>query len=142
MGTLNEVHMQMQTAASAIGLEININKRTKKGNEVVKSDITLNGQTFEDVDNFKYLGALMISQNEVETDIKEKIAAGNRCYRSFGKIFGTRYLSKNKKIRIYKTIIRPVVLYGSETWAITGKNCIQPDDMVKKDFTENIWTKM
>jgi hypothetical protein len=25
------------------------------------------------------------------------------------------------KIRIYKTIIRPVVLYGSETWAITGK---------------------
>jgi hypothetical protein len=25
------------------------------------------------------------------------------------------------KIRIYKTTIRPVVLYGSETWAITGK---------------------
>jgi hypothetical protein len=57
VGTLNEVHMQMQTAASAIGLEINVNKmkymRTKKGNEVVKSDITLNGQTFEEVDNFK-----------------------------------------------------------------------------------------
>jgi hypothetical protein len=46
--------------------------RTKKANEVVKSDITLNGQTFEEVDNFKYLGALITSQNEVEADIKEK----------------------------------------------------------------------
>jgi MarR-like DNA-binding transcriptional regulator SgrR of sgrS sRNA len=65
----------MQTAASAIGLEININKtkymRTKKGNEVVKSDITLKGQTFEEDDNFKYLGALITSRNEVEADIKK-----------------------------------------------------------------------
>jgi hypothetical protein len=95
--------------------------RTKKGNKVVKTDITLNGQTFEEVDNFKYLEALITSQNEVEADIKGKIAAGNICYRSFSKILGTRYISKNTKIRIYKTIIRPVVLYGSETWTITGK---------------------
>jgi hypothetical protein len=95
--------------------------RTKKGNEVVKSDIILNGHTFEEADNLKYLGALITSQNEVEADIKEKISAGNRCYRSFSKILGTRYISKNTKIRIYKTIMRPVVLYGSETWAITGK---------------------
>jgi hypothetical protein len=57
----------------------------------------------------------------VDADIKGKIAAGNRCYRSFSKILGTRYITKNTKIRIYKTFIRPVVLYGSETWAITGK---------------------
>jgi hypothetical protein len=25
------------------------------------------------------------------------------------------------KIRTYKTVIRPVILYGSETWTITGK---------------------
>jgi hypothetical protein len=46
--------------------------RTKKGNEVVKSDITLNVQTSEEVDNSKYLGALITSQNEVEADIKER----------------------------------------------------------------------
>jgi hypothetical protein len=28
-------------------------------------------------------------------------------------------LSKNLKIRIYKTIILPVVLYGCETWSLT-----------------------
>jgi hypothetical protein len=36
-------------------------------------------------------------------------------------MLGTRYLSKNIKIRTYKTIIRPVILYGSETWTITGE---------------------
>jgi hypothetical protein len=31
----------------------------------------------------------------------------------------SRLLSKNLKIRIYKTIILPVVLYGCETWPLT-----------------------
>jgi sorting nexin-29 len=101
-----EVHMQIQSAASAIGLEININKtkymRTKKGNEVVKSDITLNGETFEEVDNFKYLGALITSQNEVEAN--KNISALNRCYRPLRKILVTRYISKNTEVRMYKTI--------------------------------------
>jgi hypothetical protein len=38
------------------------------------------------VDNFKYLGALVTSQNETETDIKDKIAADNRCFRAFNKV--------------------------------------------------------
>jgi hypothetical protein len=31
----------------------------------------------------------------------------------------SRLLSKNIKIRIYKTIILPVALYGCETWSLT-----------------------
>ena len=30
-----------------------------------------------------------------------------------------RLLSKNLKIKIYRTIIQPVVLYGCETWSLT-----------------------
>jgi hypothetical protein len=33
----------------------------------------------------------------------------------------SRLLSKNLKIRIYETIILPVVLYGCETWSLTLK---------------------
>jgi hypothetical protein len=38
------------------------------------------------VDNFKYLGALVTSQNETETDIKDKIAADNCCFLAFNKV--------------------------------------------------------
>jgi hypothetical protein len=34
-------------------------------------------------------------------------------------VLSSRLLSKNLKIRIYKSIILPVVLYGCETWSLT-----------------------
>jgi len=34
-------------------------------------------------------------------------------------LLSSRLLSKNLKIEIYRTIILPVVLYGSETWSLT-----------------------
>ena len=34
-------------------------------------------------------------------------------------LLSSRLISKNLKIKIYKTIILPVVLYGCETWSLT-----------------------
>ena len=45
--------------------------------------------------------------------------AGNSGYYSVQTHFSSRLLSKNYKIKIYKTIILPVVLYGCETWSLT-----------------------
>jgi hypothetical protein len=49
-------------------------------------------------------------------------------------------LSKNIKIRIYKTIILPVVLYGCETWSLT----LREEHRLKvldNGAEENIWTE-
>jgi hypothetical protein len=35
-------------------------------------------------------------------------------------------MSKNLKIKIYKTVILPVVLYGCETWSLTSKEEHRP----------------
>ena len=43
----------------------------------------------------------------------------NACYYSFEKILSSRLLSKKFKVKTYKTIILPVVLYGCETWSLT-----------------------
>ena len=43
----------------------------------------------------------------------------NSCYYSLEKILSSRLLSKKFKVNIYKTIILPVVLYGSKTWSLT-----------------------
>jgi hypothetical protein len=44
--------------------------------------------------------------------------SGNACYHSIQNLLSSRQLSKNIKIRIYKTTILPVVLYGCETWSL------------------------
>ena len=45
--------------------------------------------------------------------------SGNACYHSVQNLLSSKLLSKNLKIKIYRTIILPVVLYGCETWALT-----------------------
>ena len=47
------------------------------------------------------------------------LKAGNPCYYSVQTILFSRLLSKNVKIKICKTIILPVVLYGCQTWSLT-----------------------
>jgi hypothetical protein len=44
---------------------------------------------------------------------------GNACYYSVQNLLYSSLLSKNLKIKIYRTIILPVVLYGCETWSLT-----------------------
>jgi hypothetical protein len=49
-------------------------------------------------------------------------------------------LSKNLKIRIYKLIILPVVLYGCETWSLI-KGGTKTEGVSVQGAEENIWTK-
>ena len=52
-------------------------------------------------------------------DIKSRSKAGNSCHYSVQTLLSSRLLSKDLKIKIYKTIILPVVLYGCEAWSLT-----------------------
>jgi len=45
--------------------------------------------------------------------------SGNACYHSVQNLLSSRLLSKNLKIKLYRTIILPIVLYGHETWSLT-----------------------
>jgi len=47
------------------------------------------------------------------------VKLGNACYHSVQNLLFSRLLSKNLKIKIYRTIILFVVLYGCETWSLT-----------------------
>jgi hypothetical protein len=47
------------------------------------------------------------------------LISGNACYHLVQNLLSSHLLSKNLKIRIYKTIIVPVALYGCETWSLT-----------------------
>jgi hypothetical protein len=44
---------------------------------------------------------------------------GNRYYYGLRNLLQSRLLNKDTKCKIYKTLIRPVVLYGSESWTLT-----------------------
>jgi hypothetical protein len=55
----------------------------------------------------------------MQEEIKRRLNSGNAYYHSVQRLLSSRLMSKNLKIRIYKTIILSVVLYGCETWSLT-----------------------
>jgi hypothetical protein len=67
---------------------------------------------------FKYFGRTVRNKNLIQKEIKSRLNSGNDCYHSVQNLLSSRVLSKNLKIRIYKTIILPVVLYGCETFSL------------------------
>ena len=92
------------------------------------------GKKYEKVESFKYLGSMMTSINDIETEIKREIAVSNKCYYALGPILKRRSISQSVKIHLYKTIIRPTVTYGAETWTLSSKIEKNINDMGEKDF--------
>jgi hypothetical protein len=82
-------------------------------------EIKIGNRSFENVSQFKYLGTSIANQNFIQEEIKRRLNSGNECYHSVQNLLSSRLLSKNVKVRIYKIIILPVVLYGCETWSLT-----------------------
>ena len=62
------------------------------------------------------MGKNLNNQNSVHVEIKIKL----KSLLSFDEdLLSSSLLSKNLKIKIYRTVILPVVLYGCETWSLT-----------------------
>jgi hypothetical protein len=69
---------------------------------------------FQRVQEFKYLGAILIEKNDELTEIKASLQSGNKCYYGLSNLLNARRISKNLKIQLYRTLIRPVVMYDCE----------------------------
>ena len=60
----------------------------------------------------------LTNKNSIQEEIKSRLKLGNACFYSVQNLLSSSLLSKNLKIKIYRTIILPVVLYGCETWLL------------------------
>ena len=105
------------------GLIVNTNKTKyfyciRKANQ--PTHINTEGEQFEQVNSFKYLGTIVNTDNSTK-EIKERTAAGNRAYDAHKTLFTSKLISINVKQQLYNTLIRPTVTYASETWVLKEK---------------------
>jgi hypothetical protein len=111
-------------ASKEVGLEVNPEKtkymlmsRCQKAGQ--RQSIKIGNRFFESVAKVKYLGTTLTDQNCIHEEIKSRINSVNACYDLVQSLLSSRLLSRNVKVKIYKTITLPVVLYGCETWSRT-----------------------
>jgi hypothetical protein len=65
------------------------------------------------------LGATLTDQNCIHEEIRSRLNSGNACYHAVQNLLSSHLLSRRVKIKICKTIILPLVLYGCETLSLT-----------------------
>jgi len=81
--------------------------------------VKIDNSSFERVKELKYLGTTLTYQNYIQEEIKNRLMSGNACCHSVQNLLSSRLLSKNLEIKIYRTMILPVVVRGCETWSLT-----------------------
>jgi hypothetical protein len=124
---LNEVFEEMKQRMRKVGLEINQgktkymiitwNKYKLQGvHEFRSGDIS-----YERVETFKYLGTVLNEGNDIGVEIRSRVSAGNKCYYALCSVTKSKSISRQSKLKIYRTIITPVVMYASETWVLKEK---------------------
>ena len=85
-------------------------------------DMVLDGEIIKKVDRFKYLGSLVDETGSVEGEIKSRIQSGWKNWREMSGILCDRKVPVKLKGKVYKTAVRPAMLYGIETLPVKKAN--------------------
>lgn len=113
----------LDAEAQKFGMTINEAKtkylKLGKGEAKSQNFLKTKKYNFEAVSSFNYLGVTV--GGTARDKVRERILKGNQAYGRNKLLLKNKMLSKKTKIKIYKTLIRPVITYALETMVINRK---------------------
>ena len=83
--------------------------------------LKLQGEKVKRAKNFKYLGSTVNSDGRCEEEVRRRIQAVWMSWRKVSRVLCDRKLSAKVKGKLYKSVVRPAMLYGMETVAVTER---------------------
>ena len=119
---ISDVYVELKERVKEIELIIKVdktkamvqNRRLGKG-----GTLTVEDHKIDVVRRFKFLGTVITDNNDETEEIRVKILGANKAYSSLQTLFLSKQIHRNNKIRLYKTLIKPILCYGSVTWTLT-----------------------
>ncbi|KAK3508193.1 hypothetical protein QTP70_017067 [Hemibagrus guttatus] len=104
--------------------------------------VRLQGEEVKKVQEFKYLGSTVQSNGECGKEVKKRVQAGWNGWRKVSGVLCDQKISARIKGKVYRTVVRPAMLYGLETVSLRKRqeseleNCLQGFvfDIVTKQF--------
>ena len=110
----------MASTAGQIGLRIS-SRKTKhmRMNNRNNAAIIVNGEALEEVEYFTYLGSKMTTDGDSEKEVRERISKASQAFASLKTIWRTRKISTKTKLRLFKSNVLSILLYGAESWKMT-----------------------
>jgi hypothetical protein len=85
----------------------------------VEKVFKVKNMTFERVNSCVYLGTLVTSDNNISAEINNRITLASKSYFGLVNILKAKDINRKYKVIIYKTLIKPVLMYGAEAWVLS-----------------------
>ena len=121
---LQELTTRLEEVARAYGMEILSEEKSKilvnSHNQLTPTNITMNGQTLEEVKDFKYLGSFVSEDGSSTKEIKTRIGIATSAMTRLARVWRSNTISFPVKVRLYKSLVLSTLLYGCESWTLTA----------------------
>src|SRR6478609_6927637 len=105
---------------------------SRNGEERV--NITVEGQSVEQVSKFRYLGSLISEDGRCLDNVQTRIGMAKDAFNKRKELL-TRSIRVDLRKRLVKTRVWPIVLYGCETW-------IMRKEEINRSFKMWVWRRM
>jgi hypothetical protein len=105
-----------------MGLEINIGKTKCMALNGNQCNIKVQDSMIEQVETFVYLGSLITEDVDCSREIRIRTARGLGIGVDLMKLWKSHNIKINTKIKLMRTLIWPVMMYGCESWTIKKRD--------------------
>ena len=107
--------------AARVGLKLNARKCKTQRTECASSreNIVVDGREMADVKEFTSPGAILDKEGGGSKDIMHSLQKACGAFQRLRRVWAARGIGRTTKIRLFKTLVRPVLPYGCEFWEIT-----------------------
>ena len=130
---LQEKCTRLHQVSRYTGLSINTTKtKVLRTNAKVANTISIDGLEVEDVNSFIYLGATVHGAGGSHEDITRRLSIARRAYATLNPIWRSKTYSKHTKLRIFKSCVISILLYGAEMWRVTSTDMERLDVFHRK----------
>jgi len=133
---------KLKNISLQFGLIVNENKMkymkcTRKETQLDK--LIVDNKHIDQVRSFSYLGTIVNGNNTPEEEIRERIPKGNKAFYANKTLFKSNLVSRKSKLKLYWSVIRPIVVYGCESWVLKESVIQKLSVFVEENIKENIW---
>ena len=109
--------IKVKEESEKVGLKLNIQKTKTMASGSITSWPT-DGETIETVRNFIFLGSKITADGDCSHEIKRRLLLGRKVMTNLDSTLKSRDITLSTKVRLVKSMVFPVVMYGCESWTI------------------------
>ena len=114
---LKTLLMKVKQQSEKVGLKLNIKKiKIMASGHIISWQI--DGEAMETVTDFIFLGSKITADGDCSHEIKRRLLLGRKVMTNLDSILKSRDITLPTKVRLVKTLVFPVVMYGCESWTI------------------------